>query len=111
MTFHARLTELIERATKGPWTLHKVSDGQWLWGSVWATEDKESYCIVGEQFNCANAEIVAYLVNHAEATRDLVLAAEKVSQILDHPTHSVTVLDAARLREALAKLNGGKHEG
>lgn len=45
-----------------------------------------------------------YLINHSEAIEELVSAAENVSKILDHPTRSVSITDASKLREALAKL-------
>ena len=44
------------------------------------------------------------LICKAPAIRDLVVAAENVSKILDHPTLSVSIPDASKLREALAKL-------
>lgn len=49
-------------------------------------------------------KLAFYLADHAEAIEELVSAAENVSKILDHPTRSVSITDASKLREALAKL-------
>jgi len=50
----------------------------------------------------ANAKLYCYLRNHCKDFIRLMEAAELIQGILDHPTKSVTILDSAKLREALA---------
>ena len=89
MTFHARLTELLEKATKGPWTAgHPISKGHY---GVCAYD--YTYAIP-QDIN--DAQLIAYLVNHAEAIRDLVVAAEKAAKM--------QIAEQWELQEALAKL-------
>lgn len=89
MTFHARLTELLEKATKGPWTAgHPISKGHY---GVCAYD--YTYAIP-QDIN--DAQLIAYLVNHAEAIRDLVVAAEKAA--------AMQIAEQWELQEALAKL-------
>lgn len=72
MTFHARLTELLEKATKGPWTAgHPISKGHY---GVCAYD--YTYAIP-QDIN--DAQLIAYLVNHAEAIRDLVVDMESIA--------------------------------
>lgn len=89
MTFPARLTELLEKATKGPFV---ITPG-WISG-------KNHHPIANFNFGGSkerDKELIAYLVNHAEAIRDLVVAAENY---LKHGTEP----DCEALAQALAKL-------
>jgi len=77
MTFPARLTELLEKATKGPYLLEKgivgrpTITGAGLIGRSTIAE----FCYDAEGW--ADAESFLLFLNHAEALRDLVVAAEK----------------------------------
>ena len=100
MTFPARLSELIAKATKGPWTAgHPIS--------------KDHYGVCAYDYTYAipqdinDAQLIAYLVNHAEAIRDLVVAADAVIARWDTPTWKdaePTARTINAMREALAKL-------
>lgn len=113
MTFPARLTELLEKATKGPW----YADGE----LIWRRHPKELYqyggTVAGDKpiLNTTrgwygegesgypskdNTELIAYLVNHAEAIRDLVVAAE----IMCGQAEGDDLEAEANMVEALAKL-------
>lgn len=92
MTFPARLDELIAKATKGPWTAgHPIS--------------KDHYGVCAYDYTYAipqdinDAQLIAYLVNHAEAIRDLVVAAEEVIEWSTGEDDFIV-----RLGSALAKL-------
>ena len=124
MTFPAKLTELIEKATKGYWSW----DGNQLWhlGSGYRDDDVDPHRYTGINYDRrleksptlkANAELIVYLVNHAEAIRDLWVAMEKIEKIgcmggdgepwCLNGSHSI-YCPAGIAQEALAKLNGGK---
>ena len=83
MTFPARLTELLEKATKGPYLLEKgivgrpTITGAGLIGRSTIAE----FCDDAEGW--ADAESFLLFLNHAEALRDLVVAAEKIEPYLD----------------------------
>lgn len=111
MTFPAELERLLKEATEGKWQYYwRVTDGKPDCGVFSEKYPGQAYSVCrSPQYQKkaqwkSDAALICLLRNHAEAIRDLVVAAEKVSKILDHPTQSVTVLDASKLREALAKL-------
>ena len=104
MTFPARLTELLEKATKGPWYAKELPEDSDFGGiRIYSSGIKWSYEHKGETHhadteitscNCCccgtagieameNAELIAYLVNHAEAIRDLVVAAKKAQEAMN----------------------------
>lgn len=118
MTFPAKLTELLERATKGPFYL---LEQPWLDSGMktallakspdphvakfvcdfefWADEDGDS-----EPDNSwSDAEFICFLVNHAEAIRDLVVAADKMKAMNGSCQRA---MEQSGMNEALAKLNG-----
>ena len=80
MTFPARLTELIEKATKRPWNFfykHKYNE---FHVSVPMEGGGMKLALFEHGIptkNGSDADLIAYLVNHAEAIRDLVVAAEQ----------------------------------
>lgn len=98
MTFPARLTELLEKATKGEWSVpHLCRDDidcdcasilvegyMGGIGEIWTDNGKQ---ITDGGNDCpplseakANGQLIAYLVNHAEAIRDLVVAMESIAK-------------------------------
>lgn len=98
MTFHARLTELIAKATKGPWFKRYCDDDNHMCMTVISStnhgnantgqfkDEPDTIAatfhqiapIIGDTPDCneATTDLIIYLVNHAEAIRDLVVAAE-----------------------------------
>lgn len=109
MTFPARLTELLEKATKGPWSVDPDDRPDMEWNNhIVQVGTDNTICFMahdprdnsGQQ---AAAELIVYLVNHAEALRDLVAAAEKLNYLskgysTERESHFIA------LSEALAKL-------
>lgn len=88
MTFPARLSELIAKAWPRPW---EYKDG---WLCEPDTPYRHSHFA---RINQENAELIAYLVNHAEAIRDLIVAVDEWQSWLDRPiSHSEGKLIAAR---------------
>jgi hypothetical protein len=102
----AKLKELEARATEAPWKLIKHSDGQHMWGEVWATERDEDYQVIHEQWNSYNAELVAYLRNHAQDFIRLMEAAEATLKMYDAPDSAGSSLNyyasLQELRQSLA---------
>jgi len=80
MTFPARLTELLERATKGPWE-SEVSGNYINVVSPFGKRKVVASTIAPQSVmfrqGIADTELIAYLVNQAEALRDLVVAAKE----------------------------------
>jgi len=115
MTFHARLTELIEKATKGPIIAYEdVQEAGKLKLFFSAIKDSNGENLVrasGAQ-SMSDFLLWAYLVNHAEAIRDLVAAAERIEPYLDAIICYASTMDehepnrvANNVRKALAKVN------
>ena len=89
MTFPARLTELLAKATKGPWSVDPDDRPDMEWNNhIVQVGTDNTICFMahdprdnsGQQ---AAAELIAYLVNHAPALAELVEAAEKLKLALD----------------------------
>lgn len=97
MTFPARLTELIEKATKGPITYSEYCSRNGAYQRLISNPSGIQKIWIGDINKECNAELIAYLVNHAEAIRDLVVAVENY---LKHGTEP----DCEALAQALAKL-------
>lgn len=123
MTFHARLTELLEKATKGPWFKRYCDDDNHMCMTVISSKDygptntgqfkdepntiaatfHQIAPVIGDTPDCneATTDLILHLVNHAEAIRDLVVAAERLRD--SQPW--VNQLDAVDgVKKALAKL-------
>ena len=109
MTFPARLTELLEKATKGPYLLEKgivgrpTITGAGLIGRSTIAE----FCDDAEGW--ADAESFLLFLNHAEALRDLVVAAKLLHDNLAEYQQINKIggydnQDMRMMREALAKL-------
>jgi len=96
----AKLRELEAKATEGPWNVFKHFASPFPERSDICGKTRDDD--VCENALDSNAELIAYLRKHAQDFIKLMEAAELIQGILDHPTKSVTVLDAAKLREALA---------
>lgn len=79
MTFHARLSELIEKATKGEWVVNSGNITTTPHYSRWGAGLHEAGVV--NKLVCVqtpDADLIVFLVNHAEAIRDLVVAAEQM---------------------------------
>ncbi len=107
MTFPDKLTELIDKATKGTWHVGYMEspDGHalaWL-GNTYIDTDAPKIKGTRYEWPEDDAKLIVYLVNHAEAIRDLVVAAEDAVKDFDlyeeYPLHKLDTL-----QEALAKL-------
>jgi len=102
MKFTDTLKELEAKATDGPWGYVNCNCGH---STCQRKQFHNGMFYQGSGFDPQDAELIAYLRNHAQEIINLVEAAELIQGILDHPTKSVTILDSAKLREALAALN------
>ena len=88
MTFPDKLTELLEKAAKGPCNPYVIkpqsaTDNFYEPYSPWVSGGFPKPVQVGRGL-CISADdmaLIAYLFNHAEAIRDLVVAAENICEI------------------------------
>lgn len=123
--FLTKLEELKEKATKGPWSVDPDDRPDMEWNNhIVQVGTDNTICFMahdprdnsGQQ---AAAELIVYLVNHAEALRDLVAAAERAlnhAEFLDEANKETDALTRASilggivtsiiddLKPALAKL-------
>ena len=99
----------MSKHTAGPWVIIPGGD-EWSQGRIATIEPKPetmietNYWTVAEVNNRrdereANAQLIS-------AAPDLLAAAERVLEKLDHPTLGVTIYDADALRDAIAKARG-----
>jgi len=114
MKFTDTLKELEAKATDGPHVVDHANfelvaiDGDvYEYIANFSAGDFSASDLTDEEI-AANAKLYCFLRNHAQEIINLVEAAELIQGILDHPTKSVTILDSAKLREALAALNKNK---
>lgn len=91
------LKRLMDAATKGPWEVGEYSDtlgydcmtggiqvGRiYLDGSDYGQSRCEEISVSALDNMQSDAELIAYLVNHAEAIRDLVVAAKKAQEAMN----------------------------
>ena len=102
MKFATELKRLSEAATAGKWKFSEHpfgvegENGRGIC-EMWMRGDKQQ--------ERASAELIVYLRNHCDAIAKLVEAGDHIMRILDHPTDSVSIFDADKLRDALADLN------
>jgi len=110
MTFLPELKRLMDAATKGPWFIERDDRPNMEWNNhILEEKGGTTVCFMahsGYEDNSRHenaAELIAYLVNRAPAIAELVEAAEKANEM--------HIAELWELEEAIAKLNGGKHEG
>jgi hypothetical protein len=125
MTFLTDLERLKGAATDGPWIAdNNEGFSQWkIWEncspSGYGAAGKRIADVIGDSAETdANAELIAFLINHADALAELVRAAEIMSRALDtgHRNNDGTQMGVRNpekhhvdaLRNALAKLNGAE---
>ena len=113
MTFLTELARLKAAATKGPWRYDGTCalkgpqlETTSLHGQVVRYRDTLAQFVASKSGN-ENANLTAYLRNHADAIEALVKAAESAHRTLsDEGFHA----KAIRLGQALAALDAGKGE-
>ena len=109
MTFPARLTELLEKATKGPITYSEYCSRNGAYQRLISNPSGIQKIWIGDINKECNAELIAYLVNHAEAIRDLVVAAEKAQEAMMvwTNTYAPEMCDPEGVKKSQELLNEG----
>jgi len=112
MKFTDTLKELEAKATDGPWKVRKMRgdcfvEGNKVQGQTIAGDYKTEILSDGDyDEKLSDAELIAYLRNHAKEIINLVEAAEKVSvNIVDGQSMRVSIEDLIALKNTVAALN------